>query len=49
MLPVGRGWQEITVVEKRPDGTTRQWTEEAVMFVPMTGEARRRSTARGQE
>jgi protein-L-isoaspartate(D-aspartate) O-methyltransferase len=41
VLPVGRGWQEITVVEKLPDGITRQWTEEAVMFVPMTGEAQR--------
>ena len=42
VLPVG-GWaQELVVVEKQPDGTTRQWTEIGVMFVPMTGEAQRR-------
>jgi protein-L-isoaspartate(D-aspartate) O-methyltransferase len=39
VLPVGRTSQEITVVEKQPDGTIRRWTEAAVMFVPMTGEA----------
>ncbi len=42
VLPVG-GWsQELVVVEKQPDGTTRQWTEIGVTFVPMTGEAQRR-------
>ena len=42
VLPVGQGWQEITVVEKQPDGNVRRWTEAAVMFVPMTGEAQER-------
>jgi len=42
VLPVGERSQELVVVEKQPDGTTRQWTEIAVMFVPMTGEAQRR-------
>jgi len=39
VLPVG-GWsQELVVVEKQDDGTTRQWNEIGVVFVPMTGEA----------
>ena len=41
VLPLGRGWQEITVVEKQHDGSLRRWSEEAVMFVPMTGEAQK--------
>lgn len=39
VLPVGERFQELVVVEKQPDGTTRRWPEIAVMFVPMTGEA----------
>lgn len=42
VLPVGEGAQELVVVEKQADGTTRQWTEIGVRFVPMTGEAQRR-------
>jgi protein-L-isoaspartate(D-aspartate) O-methyltransferase len=42
VLPVGSGSQELVVVEKQADGTTRQWPEIGVMFVPMTGEAQRR-------
>lgn len=42
VLPVG-GWsQELVVIEKQADGTTRQWSEIGVVFVPMTGEAQRR-------
>jgi protein-L-isoaspartate(D-aspartate) O-methyltransferase len=41
--PLGEGTQQITVVEKQPDGTLRRWTEDAVLFVPMTGEAQQRS------
>jgi len=42
VLPVG-GWsQELVVVEKQDDGTTRQWSEIGVVFVPMTGEAQKR-------
>jgi protein-L-isoaspartate(D-aspartate) O-methyltransferase len=39
VLPVGERSQELVVVEKQPDGSTRQWTEVPVRFVPMTGEA----------
>jgi protein-L-isoaspartate(D-aspartate) O-methyltransferase len=42
VLPVGEGAQELVVVEKQADGTTRQRTETGVRFVPMTGEAQRR-------
>ena len=42
VLPVG-GWsQELVVVEKNADGTTRRWSEIGVVFVPMTGEAQKR-------
>jgi hypothetical protein len=39
VLPVGRHMQDLTVVEKKPDGTTEEWTAVPVAFVPMTGEA----------
>jgi protein-L-isoaspartate(D-aspartate) O-methyltransferase len=39
VLPVGRYMQDLTVVEKKPDGTTEQRTVLPVAFVPMTGEA----------
>lgn len=42
VLPVGERFQELVVVEKQADGTTRRWTEIAVMFVPMTGQAQQR-------
>ena len=35
-LPVGRYQQQLTVVEKLPDGTTRTITKAPVAFVPMT-------------
>jgi protein-L-isoaspartate(D-aspartate) O-methyltransferase len=41
IVPVGSYYQELTVVEKQPDGTTRQWSVAPVAFVPMTGEAQR--------
>jgi protein-L-isoaspartate(D-aspartate) O-methyltransferase len=42
VLPVGDRHQELVVVEKQPDGTTRQRTVTLVAFVPMTGEAQNR-------
>jgi len=39
VIPVGRGYQELTVIEKRKDGTLRRTSVAAVAFVPMTGEA----------
>ena len=42
VLPVGEWAQELVVVEKQADGTTRQWSETGVRFVPMTGETQRR-------
>lgn len=41
ILPVGSSRQELILVEKQADGTTRQRTITLVAFVPMTGEARR--------
>lgn len=41
VLPVGRYYQDLMVVEKQDDGGVRQWTVAAVAFVPMTGEAQR--------
>jgi protein-L-isoaspartate(D-aspartate) O-methyltransferase len=45
VLPVGRTFQQITIVEKQADGTTRKWTAEAVSFVPMTGEAQEKRSS----
>jgi len=42
VLPVGDWAQELVVVEKQADGSTREWSEIGVRFVPMTGEALRR-------
>ena len=39
VIPVGRQSQDLVVVEKRPDGKTKQWVVTPVAFVPMTGEA----------
>jgi len=39
VIPVGRHWQNLILIEKKPDGTVRRKTVTAVMFVPMTGEA----------
>ena len=35
VMPVGDPWQELTVVEKDPDGNLRQWSAGDVRFVPM--------------
>jgi protein-L-isoaspartate(D-aspartate) O-methyltransferase len=42
VLPVGEYFQDLMVVEKQQDGTTRKWKVIPVAFVPMTGEAQRR-------
>jgi protein-L-isoaspartate(D-aspartate) O-methyltransferase len=40
VLPLGtRGIQELVVVEKQEDGSSRQWSSGGVAFVLMTGEA----------
>lgn len=39
VIPVGRHFQDLLVVEKRPDGTLHQRKVAPVAFVPMTGEA----------
>lgn len=40
VLPLGtHGLQELVVVEKQEDGSSRQWSSGGVAFVPMTGEA----------
>lgn len=39
VIPVGDAYQELIVIEKQPDGGTKQWTVAPVAFVPMTGEA----------
>lgn len=41
VIPVGRDYQEMTVITKTDHGVTREETI-AVRFVPMTGEAQRR-------
>ena len=39
VIPVGRGQQDLLVIEKQPDGSVRQESVAPVLFVPMTGEA----------
>lgn len=41
VIPVGRGQQELVVIEKRRDGSLRREVVAPVLFVPMTGEAQR--------
>ncbi len=41
VLPVGRFYQQLLVVEKQLDGTVRRIPSVPVSFVPMTGEAER--------
>lgn len=43
VLPVGDLYQELVVIEKRSDGTVRRTSVLPVRFVPMTGEAQKRS------
>jgi len=40
VIPIGAWFQDLTVVEKQPDGSIRTSTVAPVAFVPMTGEAR---------
>ncbi len=35
VVPVGREYQELLVIDKRPDGTVKRRVEYPVMFVPM--------------
>lgn len=42
VIPVGRGFQDLLLIEKRPDGTLEYRNVAPVQFVPMTGEAERR-------
>jgi protein-L-isoaspartate(D-aspartate) O-methyltransferase len=39
VIPVGRGSQELRLIEKRPDGSLYHRTAAPVQFVPMTGKA----------
>jgi protein-L-isoaspartate(D-aspartate) O-methyltransferase len=39
VLPIGRHFQELLVIEKRHDGSLKRTTVAGVAFVPMTGEA----------
>ena len=41
VMPVGDYPQQLTVIEKLADGTTRRKQSIPVLFVPMTGEARK--------
>lgn len=42
VIPVGRYFQELRLLEKLPDGQLRESKVAPVRFVPMTGEAQRR-------
>jgi protein-L-isoaspartate(D-aspartate) O-methyltransferase len=41
VIPVGRGLQDLLLLEKRPDGSLDRKNVAPVQFVPMTGEAER--------
>jgi protein-L-isoaspartate O-methyltransferase len=41
-VPVGRLYQELLVIEKGSDRSTRRRSVAPVAFVPMTGEAQKR-------
>jgi protein-L-isoaspartate(D-aspartate) O-methyltransferase len=41
VIPVGRGFQDLILIEKLADGTVRRQQIAPVAFVPMTGEAER--------
>ncbi len=43
VIPVGRYFQELLLLEKLPDGTIRREAVAPVKFVPMTGEAQKQS------
>lgn len=44
VIPVGRPYQDLLVIEKQADGETRRWKVTDVAFVPMTGEATKKRT-----
>jgi len=48
VIPVGRYYQELIVIEKEADGEIRRRSIAPVAFVPMTGEARKRSTRKSR-
>ena len=41
VIPVGRFFQELVLIEKQPDGTIKRREVAGVAFVPMTGEAKK--------
>jgi len=43
VIPVGNFFQELLVIEKQKDGTTRRKSIAPVRFVPMRGEAEKAS------
>jgi len=43
VLPVGDYFQQLVLIEKQKDGSLRRKSEIPVMFVPMTGEAQKRT------
>ena len=44
VIPVGRPYQQLLVIEKDDNGTVKQKSNIPVTFVPMTGEAERETT-----
>ena len=42
VIPVGRGYQELLVIERRPDDSLHRRVVAPVQFVPMTGQAEQR-------
>jgi len=42
VIPVGRYFQQLIVIERDKDGKVHRRPNIPVMFVPMTGEAQRR-------
>jgi len=42
VIPVGCGYQELLLMEKRPDGSISRRSVAPVQFVPLTGEAQQR-------
>ncbi len=46
VIPVGKHYQNLLVIEKQTDGTTRQLHGIPVAFVPMTGQAQQRDNPR---
>ena len=42
VIPIGKHFQDLMLVEKQSDGTVTRWQVAPVAFVPMTGEAERK-------